>query len=216
MREVKYYKTVDIAKGLGIFFVIWGHCMIPRSYIIYSFHMPLFFAISGFLYSSKSSVKDFIKSKIKRILIPYYFFSLASLFLYLIKSIISNDLTLEIKIIMKIIIGLPISINIALWFLPCLFCISICYKLLNNYFDKKLIHILILLLSGIGYLMWIFVPSIIPLKIDVALTGIVFYHIGYIVKINANKDLKNKIIVVFISFVSWLLSAYFNIFIQQR
>lgn len=40
----------DNAKGFGILLVIWGHLFslngIPFS-IIYSFHMPLFFFISG-------------------------------------------------------------------------------------------------------------------------------------------------------------------------
>lgn len=45
------YSSLDIAKGLGIILVVLGH-IIPENIwarsIIYSFHMPLFFLISGF------------------------------------------------------------------------------------------------------------------------------------------------------------------------
>ena len=43
--------TVDIAKGLGIFLVVWGHCLHNNNVlhdVIYLFHMPLFFFLSGF------------------------------------------------------------------------------------------------------------------------------------------------------------------------
>lgn len=45
------YSFLDVVKGIGIIFVIFGH-IIPENLwirsIIYSFHMPMFFLISGF------------------------------------------------------------------------------------------------------------------------------------------------------------------------
>lgn len=40
---------VDIAKGIGIILVVMGHANCPEipHGIIYSFHMPLFFFLSG-------------------------------------------------------------------------------------------------------------------------------------------------------------------------
>ncbi len=50
------WNTIDLAKGILIIIVFWGH-MIPgvrrttfARYVIYAFHMPLFFFISGFLF----------------------------------------------------------------------------------------------------------------------------------------------------------------------
>ena len=45
-------KYIDILKGIGIFYVILGH-VTHTSFLfryIYSFHMPLFFFISGMLF----------------------------------------------------------------------------------------------------------------------------------------------------------------------
>ena len=73
---------VDIAKGIGILLVLIGHVS-QNSYIssfIYSFHIPLFFIISGYLYKNK---KNYIRNKTTTILIPYLFFSIIS-FIYCI------------------------------------------------------------------------------------------------------------------------------------
>ena len=47
---------LDYSKTIGMFLVVWGHTFKDNSQIvkdvIYSFHMPLFFFISGFLHKS--------------------------------------------------------------------------------------------------------------------------------------------------------------------
>lgn len=52
---------IDILKGFGIFFVVFGHVTHIgelRDYI-WNFHMPLFFFVSGFLYKPSLSFRDF-------------------------------------------------------------------------------------------------------------------------------------------------------------
>ena len=48
---------LDIAKGIGMILVYIGHCRIPGDnplfQWIYSFHMPLFFFISGLLFKRR-------------------------------------------------------------------------------------------------------------------------------------------------------------------
>lgn len=67
--------VVDFLKGLGILLVVMGHCDVgPNvSKLIYSFHMPLFFFLSGIVYKDKiCSMKCFFLHKAKGILYPYY------------------------------------------------------------------------------------------------------------------------------------------------
>lgn len=45
---------VDVCKGIGIILVVLGHTGSPFVRLIYSFHMLLFFIISGFLVSDKT------------------------------------------------------------------------------------------------------------------------------------------------------------------
>ena len=81
----KRIEYVDILKGIGIICVLLGHNLVVQDdgqlpeimrYIIYSFHMPLFFFLSGYVFSTKVNWTNFIKKKIKTIVVPMYIFSL--------------------------------------------------------------------------------------------------------------------------------------------
>ena len=71
-------KTIDIMKGFGILFVIIGHIFeTPEIFRIwiYSFHLSLFLFCSGLVFSA-GDFKKFIISKIKSLVIPYFFLGL--------------------------------------------------------------------------------------------------------------------------------------------
>ena len=117
---------LDYAKGIGILLVVLAHiyCFNPKlqeSMIvvwIYSFHMPLFFIISGMLIKFKDEKlsKNIILKKIKNILIPYLFFSILS---SIIKIIIYElNTSMIIWDLIYTCIGYGIDV---LWFLPALF-----------------------------------------------------------------------------------------------
>lgn len=63
---------IDIAKFGGIFLVILGHLPTTANIhtYIYSFHMPLFFILSGYLHKTYSN-KDSLKKNIVTLIIPY-------------------------------------------------------------------------------------------------------------------------------------------------
>lgn len=69
--------SIDIAKGIAILLVIVGHSQGPAilNSFIYSFHMPLFFIVSGYFYRSKG-VSESLKNDLKRLVVPYLFASL--------------------------------------------------------------------------------------------------------------------------------------------
>ena len=89
MEKRAYYDRLDIVKGLAMFLVVLGHCIQCGSgaafneqqlffddglfRFIYSFHMPLFMIISGFLYGKTSTNKpllSMIKGRTLRLLLP--------------------------------------------------------------------------------------------------------------------------------------------------
>lgn len=64
---------VDMLKGYGIIVVTLGHAGI-NFFIekhIYSYHMFLFFFISGYLFTGKRNLKETLHHKINTILIPF-------------------------------------------------------------------------------------------------------------------------------------------------
>lgn len=81
-------RSLDLGKGLAILFVYLGHSILYHpidmggmypwchtlALFIISFNMPMFFIISGYLFSkAKKSTKELYKGKTMRILVPYIF-----------------------------------------------------------------------------------------------------------------------------------------------
>lgn len=133
-------ESVDIAKGLGILFVIGGHCgfNLP-GFHSQSFHMPLFYFISGFFISKYILNKDesalkFIHKKFHSLLLPYFiynvFFGILSYFLQFIGIEFNKGTIFEILSIKNIFIepflrGWQYPISGPLWFVPSLFCVMV-------------------------------------------------------------------------------------------
>ena len=90
----KYYEQVDVLRGFAIMLVILGHAVAKENIVtsgnvfcntlynyIYSFHMPLFFVISGFVFSVKDNFKEHVIRIVRSLLIPYVVFNLFTIFL---------------------------------------------------------------------------------------------------------------------------------------
>lgn len=141
----------------GIFLVVLGHS--PTNYYlnkwIYSFHMPLFMFISGYLLIYTTSnlknidYNNFVRKKLKRLIIPYFLWiTIAYIPKYILNSYAKFPVELSLK---SYLIGFLYPKTVAItfyWFLPTLFFIMLIivglYKKLNINTVKLLIIILIL------------------------------------------------------------------------
>ena len=125
----------DMAKGLGIILVVLGHIEYisePLRTWISSFHMPLFFIVSGMLICHKNEsgqpLSSLIKKKARGILIPYLYFSL----LYFVIDILNvrfGKITPE-TFVKDNIASLTFYGVSVLWFLPALFLAQILFLFL--------------------------------------------------------------------------------------
>ena len=78
------YSFIDVARGINIILVVLGHCMysadIPLNKMIMSFHMPLFFFLSGIFAKRQNDISlaflRRISLKSRRLLISHVFLSL--------------------------------------------------------------------------------------------------------------------------------------------
>ena len=78
---------IDMAKGYGILGVIIGHIATPGITVwIYTFHIPMFFFLSGYLFKTNYSFDNFLKRRVKSLLIPYFCLSVPVLFHELVYS----------------------------------------------------------------------------------------------------------------------------------
>lgn len=70
--------TIDIARGIGIILVVLGHnWMVLQNKgelfrVIYSFHLPLFFFLSGVLLKDSAPLRPFALSRADALLKPYF------------------------------------------------------------------------------------------------------------------------------------------------
>lgn len=157
--EKRKYNYITIAKGIGIFLVIWAHILNrgPVYNFIYAFHMPLFFFISGMLFKNDkyTKIKDLLKSRFKSLIIPYLIYSIITLLLW---GMIENKIWSEcIKCFWEIFLARNSSrtmpFNPPLWFIPCLFSIEIIYFFINKYIKKGMKAFLIFCLAISGFLL---------------------------------------------------------------
>lgn len=69
---------IDVAKGIGIILVVLGHVTRNENLIriIYSFHMPLFFFLGGWIINrncGKNIInKQYIKKKFANLILPFF------------------------------------------------------------------------------------------------------------------------------------------------
>lgn len=225
MDNEKRFLELDILKGIGIFLMVFDHVgwgMTIHTYI-QSFHMPLFFIVSGFLYK-KSDIRITIKKRSKTLMRPYWIFAVGYMILKLILLVYTGFSRKEVWEMVIAVFVYPTDINHmpfapALWFLPCMFITNILYSVISKYaknMKMKGIIIGIITVCGIIYERKGF--PILPWTIETVATAIFFWYVGEILSKKyfvISKLFNNKIIVIFIWIISVIL-AFTNGCIDMR
>lgn len=127
MTESKRIDYLDMAKGIGILLVIIGHISYvsePVRQYISTFHMPLFFVISGMLLLYKkeeeNSFRDFAVKRFHGLMLPYFICSACVLVIESTRVIWKDANTWE-NILRQLFQSLCLQGVSVLWFLPALF-----------------------------------------------------------------------------------------------
>ena len=125
----KRIEYLDIAKGIGILLVVLGHndfevisLFVQR--LIYSFHMPLFFFLSGYFINASIPFFDFFKKRFNALMKPYLF----TIFLIYFTSVSFEKMGFNTAITrtVKSLYGSGHYLDwVQLWFLPHLFVVSL-------------------------------------------------------------------------------------------
>lgn len=149
---------LDYLKGIAIILVVWAHAIqyLDKGYdfsqngvymCIYSFHMPLFMTISGYLFSFSVSRKDslrVVKVKSRQLLLPILCWAVIMPFLFFYKELMSKDFIHGLFYFFRSYIRV---LPYYLWFLWALFVISILVSFVASKFkDKVAVHILMFIL----------------------------------------------------------------------
>ena len=121
--------TIDVAKGIGIFFVVLGHNWLSThekselTRVIFSFHMPLFFFLAGIFLRAPDGLLRFAIGRTGSLLKPYFIVLTALGILKMVWATLDGDADISgTRYFIGLLYGTGDTIAwIALWFLPHLF-----------------------------------------------------------------------------------------------
>lgn len=158
-QKKEYNYTFGILTALAIIFVVAGHLdygifTLEGLFPYYSYHMPLFMFISGYFYKEEheKQIGMFLLKKVKRLIIPYFFWNLFyGIIVLILKQFgftIGGDMNLYTLLVQPFIDGHQFYFNLAAWFLPALFIVEVVYLLIRKIL-RYLIHNEVLGLSFI-------------------------------------------------------------------
>lgn len=84
MIQQKRDKSIDIAKGIGMALVVFGHTQSQFIQIVYQFHLPLFFFLSGVVFNEYKveNFPRFVFSKFKTLWVPFVKYEIIFLLLH--------------------------------------------------------------------------------------------------------------------------------------
>ena len=182
----KRIEWIDISKGVAILLVMLGHthCAPFIGTWIYSFHIPLFFFLSGLTFSPfKYSAREYIINKVYRLLIPAISFSVI-IFAYNV-IVGKADLTLRRIIICIASEVLQLRGGVRMsgpWFLISLFVVEIALYFLFNKLNEKTVGIICVICALIGTIYMTFMSVYLPWSIDASLISIAYVYLGYRLK----------------------------------
>ena len=188
-------KWVDIFKGLAIFAVVVGHSNSPLAVVVYPFHLPAFFFISGYVTRLESvPIGPFIRRRIDTLLVPFFCYNL--LFIALTALLSFHPALARILAqpfspaffetsIRQLFVELlaPTDLGGPTWFLPCLLATAVLGWLLT--------HLVKVLQLGaiwvVGAALWLFFYILSPghlgsvqtlFSADLACIGGFYYTLG--------------------------------------
>jgi fucose 4-O-acetylase-like acetyltransferase len=217
-----YLNGIDNVKGFLIILVIIGHILqgplnenIFR-YIIYSFHMPLFLAVSGSLmnkkYLTEYAVRGLFKKYLTRMILPWFFAFIMYNFLANYKELFTNAFTV------KSLINLILYPYYHLWYVPSLFIMIIALSLLI----KVNISNRIILISSLTItLTWLIISEQhwVQENIFIQLLGdkrtyyfFLFFYVGYYIRNLKNdyKEINYRVdVILIVLFVVLRITDYF-------
>lgn len=218
-------RSLDIIRGGCILLVILGHIPgIPfelKKYI-YSFHIPLFFFVSGYLFNfnkySRFSYKEFINYKLKKYIIPYFRMGLICLVLFgIIFPLFFEGFSKQYIIqSIKYILGLLYSRggpgymawSSPLWFLTALFVAEVIFFIILKFnFKYPLIAFGTLAMLSYAYSITIKVP--LPWNVDVAMFAVLFMYLGFVTHRYSLIQYIN-LLVFLILIIVFILSVFYN------
>lgn len=214
--------AIDLLRSFGILAMIAGHVSFGETFahFIASFHMPLFFFVSGLFFTDNKSLGKFTTNKAQKILIPYLSFGI---FYYIVWLCIdsSHSAAYPLKYLFwdnSVGAGNGMPYVGALWFLTAFFIANIVYYGISHIKSLSLQLVAVLLTVMLGTLFPLILPFRLPYTLDSGLVGVGFIYCGHKFKNSVHYDKLSHLSTCALSLISILilLSIFLNGHVNMR
>lgn len=202
--------------------IIAGHFGIATAdHFVYTFHVPLFFLLSGYFFSTKASFPSFMKQKARQLLLPYY---VTGIVILITATVVNHFVWPEVNALQnaKSILGAllygagtphtdPFVIRQIglLWFLWALF-FSMGFTRLALKTRYPLLAVI--LIAAIGWtsakVIWL------PLSVQSGAMGSFFMYLGYFARKHHLLEKRPPLILVVALVSLWIASIYLGVSIN--
>lgn len=218
---------IDISKGIAILLMIIGHEISGRSSLygfIFSFHMPLFFILSG--YTAKL-VKNYERlwNNVRKMIVHIWLLAALMVFLYRLEYLFVYHISVWVMI-KQSIIGIFWGSNLyhphqvlyteVMWFLFAYFWARILFDYLQVIINIKYVGVVLGLLSYLSYL--VSLRHWLPQTLDIVPIAALFMWVGAMWKNIEQSNMLNRNqeqLVVLIFFIGWIAMVQNNIHIEM-
>lgn len=178
--------TFDVMKGIGIIAMIIGHCQVPRiiGNVIFAWHMPLFFIISGYFYKPYP-IKEYTKKNLVSLVIPYLITATLMFLLCLLKYCFHEETNIITPLVGILVAsgskGLPMLGEYfvgAIWFLLALFWCRTIYNIIYNKITQSIQGVVIISVAVLST--YIATKLYVPTNFLQGMSAMVFFYVGHI------------------------------------
>lgn len=182
------YDWLDSLKFIGMLYIYIGHLGAAAGKLypfVFSFHVPLFFFMSGLLCPQVKTGFDVYnknKKSFKSIIIPYFIFSLIGIAFLCIKNNLGEE---QLKTdLWQMVFGVRNEIPLgSLWFLPCLFVVILYHSILEFILKNRVAIFVISFLIYINTLVWWNGTPSLFFNVDSALHYLSYFSFGAMLSI---------------------------------
>ena len=197
---------LDIVKGIGMVLMVVAHTYGPESLfwrMVYPFHMPLFYIISGYFFKGKETL-TIIKASYTRLIKPYLFICITVILIKYVQHLTNPNI--QFLNLYSILNGIGPG-----WFLLSLFWSRLFFNYIIRIIPKHY-FIASLFISSIVVITYPILPLLTHLSLPQGLSCLFFLAIGYFT--NQNKILSklscHSYLVLFLSVLSWMVTFFYG------
>jgi fucose 4-O-acetylase-like acetyltransferase len=176
---------IDVARGIGILLVVLGHLDSGlSSRIIYAFHMPFFFFLSGYVHKVQGHYAGFFRKRCIHLLVPYIAFLILLAPLELHRASHGGSGAIQKAITEMLWGGDHLHGDYGVfWFITCLFATQQIANWLLSKFGPLRIAFYATVSMALAHVNSALFPHFtLPLDLNVVAAALPFYLLGYYAK----------------------------------